>query len=213
MEQQWKNLTVRQLWLLELSSSWHEDLTWGAALPLNPGSSNVSSIGSNSSMKSSWQLTTYPWVFAGARCLKGQIIYCLACVLSFHTKQMAETQLRRQQQGSTTLPSTLSGAAVGGTQLTRAQSVSTNKILPTHTCSAEASKPCLLHYYGDLQAASPRTSSCGKVVHIPTEGSAKQFIWQRYPRLASCLQHWMNTLHSITKSCGLGTKDYSCQTR
>lgn len=89
-----------------------------------------------------------------------------------------------------------------------------SSLLPlAHTCSAEASKPCLPHCYRDLQEASPHTSSCGKVVHTPTEGSAKQFIWQRYPRLASCLQHWMNTLHSITKSCGLGTKDYSCQTR
>lgn len=40
-----------------------------------------------------------PWVLAGAMCLKGHVIYCLACVLSFYTKQMAETQPRHGTAG------------------------------------------------------------------------------------------------------------------
>lgn len=124
-----------------------------------------------------------------------------------------------EQQGSTTLPSTPSAAAAGGTQLTRAQPICTIKHpLPTstgHTCSAEASaKSYLPPSYGDLQAASPHPSSSWESrAHSPRgKGSDKQFIWQRYPRLASHLQHWMDTPHTTSKSCGLGTEDYSCQT-
>lgn len=40
-----------------------------------------------------------PWVLEEATCLKSQIIYCLACVLSFHTKEMAETQPTHRTAG------------------------------------------------------------------------------------------------------------------
>lgn len=125
-----------------------------------------------------------------------------------------------EQQGSAALPSTPSGAAAGGTELTRAQPISTTKhALPAstgHTLAAQ--KPQQSHtcppHQGDLQAASPHSSSSWESrAHSPRgKGSDKQFIWHRYPRPASHRQHGMDTPHTISKSCGLGTEDYSCQT-
>lgn len=158
-----------------------------------------------------------PWVLEEAMCLKSQITYCFACVLSFYTKQMAETPSRgTEQQGSTTLPSTLTGAADGGTQLTRAQPAPPTKSSPlpqvTHLQHRSLEKviPAPLLLWGSAGSFSSHQQLWESREH--SHGEEWQFIWQGYPRPASCLQHWVNTLHGITKSCGLGTNYYSCQT-
>lgn len=76
------------------------------------------------------------------------------------------------QQGSTTVPSTLARAAVEGTQLTRAQPVFTNKILPTstgHTLAAQ--KPQEYHTcpttMGICRQLLPTAAAVGKPGTLP----------------------------------------------
>lgn len=122
---------------------------------------------------------------------------------------MAETHtdMRNSSRGIT-LSFTPSEAVVGGAQLTRAQAVSTDKhllptstgniILPTqkpqkchtHTITVRIYRqllPTELHSYCTPEAI-------GKAEHNAPKGkqSDDQFIWQKYPKLASCLQDWMD---------------------
>lgn len=94
-------------------------------------------------------------------CLQDNLSQCqdhrfpfLGCMLSIYTKQMAETHTEaRNSRRGITLSLTLSEAAVGGAQLTKAQPVSTGKTFPPyfhryhHTCNIEAFGISHLHHY------------------------------------------------------------------
>lgn len=145
-------------------------------MPPKPGSSNESSMGSNSSIKSSWQLTTVPLGACRSHVSqKPDHPWPCLCPVLFHQadgRDPAEAQHSREAP----LCPPLSAAAAGGTQLTKAQPVFTNKILPTsigHTPAARkwfSGKSLLPQYHGDLQAASTHTSTWGKAMHTPMEG-------------------------------------------
>lgn len=105
-------------------------------------------------------------------CLKGQIIYCLACVLSFYSKEMAETQLGHETAGKhpfAQLP--LEGHSSPGPTLSPPTKSS---ILPStgHTLAVQKpqeSHTCPITMVNCRQLLLTPVAA-GKAHHTPTEG-------------------------------------------
>lgn len=109
-------------------------------MPPNPSSSKESSMGSNSSIKSSWQLTTVPLGACRSNVSqKSDHPWLCLCPVLFHQADGRDPAEAWHSREALLCPP-LSAAAAAGTQLTKAQPVFTNKILPTstgHTLAAQ----------------------------------------------------------------------------
>lgn len=190
---------------------------WGAALPPNPGSSNVSSMGSYSSIKSSWQLTTVPLgAFRNNVSPRPDLLPCLCPVLLHQADGRYPAEAQSSREAPLCPPPYQELLLEAHSSLGPSLSPSTkSSLLPqvTHLQCRSLWKVILAQLLPWGSTGS--FSSCQQIWegHAHSHGGkGRQFIWQRYPRPASSLQHQVNTLHSIIKSCGLGTKNYSCQT-
>lgn len=121
--------------------SWHEDFMWGAALPPKPGSSNVSSTGSNWSMKSSWQLTTVPlgaWR-SNVPQKPDHLLLCL-CPVLLHQADGRDPQQRHRTAGKHHSALHPDRSCWWRDTAHQGPASSTNEILPTssgHTLAAQ----------------------------------------------------------------------------